>query len=138
MLQPLTGDHVQFMKAGVMDIPDVFVVNKCDEESLARRSTYELKAALNVARIAGPDPTIFQTSIVTGRGIAELASHLQTLPPRAPDPMHFVRKTIAEGYGRFGLELLARAAAAWPAPTPSTIYEDLETRALDAVRGALR
>jgi LAO/AO transport system kinase len=138
VLQPLAGDHVQFMKAGVMDIPDVFVVNKCDEESLARRSTYELKAALNVARIAGPDPTIFQTSVVTGRGIPELASHLRNVPSRPPDPMHFVRKTIAEGYGRFGLGLLDRAAAGWPAATPSTIYEDLETRALDAVRTAVR
>jgi len=138
VLQPLAGDHVQFMKAGVMDIPDVFVVNKCDEESLARRSTYELAAALNVARIAGPDPTIFQTSVVTGRGIPELATHVRSIPPRPPDPMHFVRKTIAEAYGRFGLDLLARASSGWPAPTPSTVYEDLEARALGAVRGALR
>jgi len=138
VLQPLAGDHVQFMKAGVMDIPDVFVVNKCDEESLARRSTYELKAALNVARIAGPDPMVFQTSVVTGRGIPELASHLRNVPSRPPDPMHFVRRMIAEAYGRFGLGLLESAAATWPAPTPATIYEDLEVRALDAVRAGLR
>jgi hypothetical protein len=52
--------------------------------------------------------------------------------------MHFVRRMVAEAYGRFGLGLLQSAAATWPAPTPSTIYEDLEIRALDAVRAGLR
>jgi LAO/AO transport system kinase len=137
VLQPLTGDHVQFMKAGVMDVPDLFVVNKCDEEALARRSTYELRAALNVARIGGDEPRIFQTSAVTGRGVPELAAHLRGVPARPPDPMHFVRKAVADAYGRFGLAVLAGETAA-SERTSDAVYEDVEARALDAIRRRLR
>jgi LAO/AO transport system kinase len=130
---------VQFMKAGVMDIPDVFVVNKCDEEALARRSTHELRAALAVARIGGDEPIVFQTSVVTGRGIAELAAHLRAVPARPPDPMHFVRKAVAEAYGRFGLDVLERTAPAWPPDLVRTaVYETLEALALEAIGRALR
>jgi len=139
VLQPLAGDHVQFMKAGVMDVPDLFVVNKCDEEALARRSTYELRAALHVARIGGDEPRIFQTSVVTGRGIAELAAYLSTVPPRPPEPMHFVERAVAEAYGSFGRAILAEEAATWGAEALRTsVYEDLEQRALDAIRQRLR
>jgi LAO/AO transport system kinase len=135
VLQPLAGDHVQFMKAGVMDIPDLYVVNKCDEEALARRSTYELAAALKVARIGGDEPRIFQTSATTGRGVPELAAYLRALPQRPPDPMHFVRRAVAEAYGRFGLAIVERAAATWDGR--GAAYEELEARAFDAVRREL-
>ena len=137
VLQPLAGDHVQFMKAGVMDVPDVFVVNKCDEDALARRSVYELRAALQVARIGGDEPRIFQTSAVTGRGVAELAAYLAALPRRPVDVMHFVRKAVGEAYGRFGLDVLAREAARW-APAAGDVYEDLEAWALAAVAAHVR
>src|SRR6185369_3667358 len=135
VLQPLAGDHVQFMKAGVMDIPDLYVVNKCDEEALARRSTYELAAALKVARIGGDEPRIFQTSATTGRGVPELAAYLRALPQRLPDPMHFVRRAVAEAYGRFGLAIVERAAVTWDGR--GAAYEELEARAFDTIRREL-
>ena len=55
-MQPLAGDHVQFLKAGVMEIPDLFVVNKCDEDRLARKSAHELRSALAYAKIGGASP----------------------------------------------------------------------------------
>jgi LAO/AO transport system kinase len=130
VLQPFAGDHVQFMKAGVMDVPDVFVVNKCDEDALARRSVYELRAALLVARIGGDEPRIFRTSATTGRGVVELAAYLAALPRRPSDPMHFVRKAVAEAYGRFGLDVLAREG---PTSSRDVVYEELEARALATV-----
>ncbi len=137
--QPLTGDHVQFMKAGVMDIPDLFVVNKCDEEALARRSTHELRAALHTARIGGDEPRIFQTSAVTGRGIAELAAYLRGLPVRRPDPIHFVRRQVVETHGTYGLEVFEAERRRWPAGwAADAVYEDLEAAALRAVRARLR
>src|SRR4029453_7370078 len=81
VLQPLAGDHVQFLKAGIMEVPDVYVVNKCDEEKLARRSVHELHAALDCARIAHRDGAgahhVFQTSALRGTGVAELAAFLR-------------------------------------------------------------
>ena len=137
VLQPLSGDHVQFMKAGVMDVPDCFVVNKCDEAALAPRSTYELRAALQVARIGGDEPRIFETSAVNGRGVPELAAYLRAVPARPPDPMHFVRKAVADAYGRFGLAVLADEAWALDAAV-TTPYEELEVAALATVGRRLR
>lgn len=139
ILQPLAGDHVQFMKAGVMEVPDVFVINKCDEESLARRSLHELRATLDYARVAAPEATIVQTSAVTGRGIDELLDVIVDAPSRDPDWRErervFLEKAIAEAYGQFGLNLLAGVRAGLPA---GTSYEEAEAIAFDAVRLRLR
>jgi len=139
ILQPLTGDHVQFMKAGVMEVPDVFVINKCDEESLARRSLHELRATLDFARVAAPEARIVLTSGVTGRGIDELLDVVLAAPSRDPDwsgrERVFLEKAVADEYGRFGLEALAAARAALPA---GASYEEAEDAALDAVRARLR
>jgi len=139
VLQPLAGDHVQFMKAGVMEVPDVFVINKCDEESLARRSLHELRATLDYARVAAPEATIVQTSAVTGRGIDELLEVIVRAPSRDPEWRErervFLEKAVGEEYGQFGLRLLADVRAGLPADTS---YEEAEAVAFDAVRLRLR
>ena len=146
VLQPFTGDYVQFMKAGVMEVPDVFVVNKCDEESLARRSLTELTSALEVAQVDGPAPHIFQTSAATGLGIAEVAAFLAAqarLPPaagaRRAQEWFFVQKSVAEGYGRFGLAELERL---YPGgrlpPAQQASLEEIEDRVLAAIRARIR
>ena len=108
VMQPLAGDHVQFMKAGVTEIPDAFVINKCDEERLARRSQHELRAALDLARLdqGGRPHQIFQTSALSGRGVAELVAYLRvatSVPPTdgalIEKERHYIRRTIVEGYG---------------------------------------
>lgn len=47
VIQPFSGDLLQFIKAGVMEIPDVFAVNKADDEALARKALADVKAALS-------------------------------------------------------------------------------------------
>ena len=48
VLQPLAGDMLQFLKSGVMDIPDVLVVNKADNEGLVQTALSELAGALTL------------------------------------------------------------------------------------------
>ncbi|MEQ9365785.1 MAG: hypothetical protein RIF32_16195, partial [Leptospirales bacterium] len=55
VLQPLGGDGIQFMKAGIMEIPDVFVLNKADAVEAAKQSYYALKAALSFVRPGDED-----------------------------------------------------------------------------------
>ncbi len=147
VMQPLAGDHVQFLKAGIMEVPDAFVVNKCDEDRLARRSAHELRAALGMARVGGRGgqaPQVFQTSALSGRGIGELTEYLLTAGP-VPDAaalrrreLHFLRKGVAEAYGRFGLEEVERRLGAWPADERAdALYEDLEEAALTAIRARI-
>lgn len=145
VLQPLGGDHVQFLKAGVMEVPDAFVINKCDEVTLARRSVHELRTALECARIGqGGGVPIFQTSAVTGAGVGELtaflrqATALQTPDGQRHQEEHFLRRAIAERYGQFGLAaldgLMDRAVPAGTVP----LYEELEAAALRAIAARVR
>ncbi len=53
VVQPGSGDALQFLKAGIMEVPDVLVVNKADETVLARRAESELRAAVGSLRAAG-------------------------------------------------------------------------------------
>jgi LAO/AO transport system kinase len=73
-LVPGTGDEVQALKAGIMEIADIFVVNKADREGADRLvSAVEANLALHTY---GPDewrPPILKTVATTGRGVAELA-----------------------------------------------------------------
>jgi len=50
--QPGAGDMLQFMKAGVLELPDVFVVNKSDLGPAARRTAGELEAGLGLGERA--------------------------------------------------------------------------------------
>jgi LAO/AO transport system kinase len=50
VVQPFSGDLLQFIKAGVMEIPDVLAVNKADDEALARKAVADVNAALSLER----------------------------------------------------------------------------------------
>ncbi len=89
LMQPLAGDQIQFMKAGIMEIPDSFVVNKCDEERLARTSYHMLRASLKQSKLiilnakdnfenAAKD-NIFLTSATKNKGIQELAEFIRSI-----------------------------------------------------------
>jgi LAO/AO transport system kinase len=53
VVQPGSGDALQFLKAGIMEIPDLLVVNKADMGETASRTRAELLGVLRVARSAG-------------------------------------------------------------------------------------
>jgi LAO/AO transport system kinase len=53
VIQPGSGDVLQFIKAGIMEIPDVIVVNKADHGRLAQRAAADLAGALDRLRHAG-------------------------------------------------------------------------------------
>jgi LAO/AO transport system kinase len=75
VIQPASGDMLQFLKAGILEIPDVFVVNKADLGDVATRAGAELRAALSTQGAAAADlwvPPVVFTSVATGRGLGEL------------------------------------------------------------------
>ncbi|RMF19031.1 MAG: protein kinase, partial [Candidatus Dadabacteria bacterium] len=78
VMQPLAGDQIQFMKAGIMEIPDAFVINKADAEQEARRTLTALRSIIRLARPGHPDERtpIFLTSCRTGRGLDELTEDM--------------------------------------------------------------
>ncbi len=78
---PQMGDEIQAMKAGVMEIGDVFVVNKADLAG-KDKALSDLKGALALGRAAGQaekpwDPPVLATTAATGEGVPELVSALE-------------------------------------------------------------
>jgi LAO/AO transport system kinase len=80
VVQPGSGDSLQYMKAGVMEVPDLVVVNKADEVELATRTRAELASALaslRAAGVVGADIPLLSTSARDGTGIDELVDALE-------------------------------------------------------------
>ena len=73
ILVPGMGDDVQTIKAGIMEIADIFVINKCDRDG-AERVEREIRALQSLAvRSDNWTPPIVKTVASQGAGIAELA-----------------------------------------------------------------
>ncbi len=73
-LQPGTGDSVQALKAGVMEIADVFCINKSDNPQ-AKNAASEVRSILEIGHELDPDPwfpPIVMTRGDTGEGVREL------------------------------------------------------------------
>ncbi|TGM06678.1 protein kinase [Leptospira jelokensis] len=109
VMQPLGGDQVQFMKSGIMEVPEAFIINKCDEESLANSSFYMLQTTLEFIKDILPDqslPPIFKTSVTKRKGIEELLQYILGYPKRKDknaETMTQLLQWIRNEYGRFGI-----------------------------------
>ncbi|MFB0523763.1 MAG: methylmalonyl Co-A mutase-associated GTPase MeaB [Candidatus Bathyarchaeia archaeon] len=72
VLAPGLGDDIQAIKAGQMEIGDIFVVNKADREN-ANKAVSDIEAMLGMAtETTGWKPLVMKTSAFTGEGIAQL------------------------------------------------------------------
>jgi LAO/AO transport system kinase len=76
VVTPRWGDGVQAAKAGLLEIGDLFVVNKADREG-ARETVRELDQMLDLGPTRAWRPPVLETVATEGRGIDELWSALQ-------------------------------------------------------------
>jgi LAO/AO transport system kinase len=75
VVQPASGDVLQFLKAGIMEVPDVLVVTKADLGDAATRARRDLEQAL--AALGSADvPVVAVSSVPPPAGIDELADAL--------------------------------------------------------------
>jgi LAO/AO transport system kinase len=75
VLIPGSGDSIQALKAGVMEIPDIIVVNKADHP-MTDTMVREIRGVLSLAPQHGWRVPIVQTEAVSGRGVEELGEKL--------------------------------------------------------------
>jgi LAO/AO transport system kinase len=147
VLQPASGDVLQFLKAGIMEVPDVLVLTKADLETAARRAIADLTAALST--LGAPDTKLCPVSSVPPpSGIAELADALDAhrnsldLPARR---LHARRRhaldEFATEHGERGLRALGgrHAAERWlshqdPVLDVPSLAHALENRANEIKR----
>jgi LAO/AO transport system kinase len=75
VVQPASGDVLQFLKAGIMEVPDLLVVTKADLGDIAARSRRELVQALKAVG-SSEVPVLAVSSVPPPSGIEELADAL--------------------------------------------------------------
>jgi LAO/AO transport system kinase len=115
--QPGAGDVLQFMKAGVLEHPDLFAVNKADLGPSAERTASELETGLALAsrERSAWTPPVLLVSAQDGRGIDALLDalaahreHLRTsgegAARRARGREALVSDALERRYGHYGIE----------------------------------
>ena len=89
VVQPGSGDTLQFLKAGIMEVPDVLVVTKADQGELALRARRDLAASLR-ALGSRDTPVLAVSSVPPPTGIEELVealdAHRRTIDTAAIRP----------------------------------------------------
>jgi LAO/AO transport system kinase len=75
VVQPGSGDTLQFLKAGIMEVPDVLVVTKADMSDAAMRARRDLAAALRAVG-SRDTPVVAVSSLPPASGVEELVGAL--------------------------------------------------------------
>jgi LAO/AO transport system kinase len=121
-VQPASGDTLQFLKAGIAEIPDLAVVTKADLGDVAERTRLDLASALAATGHAGEDTTpVLMVSATEGRGTTALIEALdhacqhRVLPSRRQEQgLLWVEACLLEEVGRRGLEQFRASGALDP------------------------
>lgn len=80
---PGLGDDVQAIKAGILEIASVLVVNKADLP-LAARTVRQLRGMLSLRRESDRNVPVIETVASSGKGVAELLEAILNLAPQEP------------------------------------------------------
>ena len=108
LVGPESGDQVQFMKAGLIELPDLIVATKCDLPG-SKATAARLRAGLG-------ERTIVEVSAVKGLGMDELESRVFQARNPGPEAQqaaddYFVRAWIRRQFGETGLAALSAGFA---------------------------
>jgi LAO/AO transport system kinase len=145
---PGAGDEVQALKAGIMEIADIFVVNKADREG-ADRTVSSIEALLSLQSFAAGEwrPPIVKTEATTGAGVPELMAAIDRFREHSAAAQgsrrraraewrlrelvaqRFVRHLESQVLGPGELEMVLGRIAARQID-PYTLADDLMNRAL--------
>jgi LAO/AO transport system kinase len=141
VLAPGMGDDIQVMKAGVMEIADIILVNKADREG-ASRTKAEVEQHLAQSRLPLKERAAVLTSVATtGQGVAELLAVIDTRAAllnrngqlqlrRAGRLKHEIRSILSDKL-QAALELYFAGAG-------QTLWQDLASGRIDTFSAASR
>jgi LAO/AO transport system kinase len=117
-VQPGSGDSLQFIKAGIVEIPHIVAITKADMGAPARRAMADMKGALNLAGRMGAEPwdiPVLLLSSMRQQGVDELVSafdkHFDFLKEnnflksaRHTQARQWLEEAVREKFGRVGLQ----------------------------------
>jgi LAO/AO transport system kinase len=102
---PGLGDDIQAIKAGILEIADILVVNKCDQP-LADQTKRSLKAMLKLKHKDAQDVPVLGTVATTSEGLPELISEISSADEKQrsgiglADRKPRIRRNLAEAVGQ--------------------------------------
>lgn len=139
VLVPGLGDEVQALKAGIMEIADVFVVNKADRDGV-ERVVAEIESMLSMASAQGLRPEIVKTVATRDQGIDELLRAVEEFRARAESSGQLARSRRAHLLRLFEHtlqdRLMARVRAKLAPEELGRILDRIEARATDPFTAA--
>jgi len=140
VLVPGAGDEVQALKAGIMEIADIFVVNKADREG-ADRLAAEIESNLSLQQYGPEDwrPPILKTMATNGHGVSELVEAVWTFKAHSASTQAARRRSRADDQLR---EIVSRACmerleTALAPGEFQTLLERIASREIDPYAAAL-
>jgi len=121
--QPASGDTIQYLKSGIMEIPDVFAVNKADLGGAAHKTAAEIgRSGARPDREEGWDYPVCLVSATLNTGIADLLAHFERhrhflagsgrlAALRGKHQSGWVLRLLKDEFGSFGLDLAGGRSA---------------------------
>ena len=114
-VQPGAGDSLQFMKAGILEIPHLVVVTKADIGVAAARARADVEGALELADGDGTPVEVLSLSAARNEGIDELCAAIdrrwewlaakgRLITHRRGQAKHWLADSLRQRFGRQGLE----------------------------------
>lgn len=114
-VQPGSGDALQYMKAGIMEVPHIALVTKADMGAVASRAQADVEGALSLTESDGV--AVLQVSATKAQGITEALDAIETHRSRLIDSdalaadrkakaRDWTRLAIREQFGRDGVRAL--------------------------------
>jgi LAO/AO transport system kinase len=76
VLVPGMGDEIQAIKAGIMEVADIFVINKADREGVEKVES-EIEGMKSLSRAKPWDPPVLRTVAGAGEGVPELLARIR-------------------------------------------------------------
>ena len=139
MLVPGTGDDVQAIKAGIMEIADIFVVNKSDREG-ADRLVQSVAANLALQTFAAGEwrPPIVKTEATAGTGVDELWAEIGRYREHSADrrvARHRARQEVRLR-DLLSQRFLRHVEATMPAGEMQRLVDGIARREIDPYRAA--
>jgi len=147
-IQPASGDSLQFMKAGIAEIPDIAVVTKADMGAAATRALADLKGALglshrdadmwepeclSISAVSGKD-SLRQLFAAFGRHEAWLREEGRLAAARGAKAQSWMESELQAEFGRNGLELAKQGLLKFSVNKPFTALR----RALGCLSAVIR
>jgi LAO/AO transport system kinase len=136
LVAPGMGDAIQAAKAGILEVGDVYVVNKADREG-AREVRRDLRGMLSMAeRPAGAwRPPVLATTATTGQGVSEVVVALAAHRDHLRDSGELERRRVRRARDEVEAVVLARLRDRWSSEVAGGAGSQVDRLAAEVVAG---